>query len=140
MRKTTVLFCVLIASAYPATAMVTNEIPDNPIIGTWTWALPNGCMEKHTFLASGMVSGTSGSEYTEEKYSISSKPDSNGFYKLTGYTLKDTGGPDCGGSSEDHSGKEWTAYIRFSSDRTKHIECSEPNTDTCWGPYTRSDE
>lgn len=138
MKNTAATFYVLATLAFSAHAVASPcEAVDNPIIGTWTRTLPNGCTEKHTFLASGVVSGTSGSQYDEEKFSISPTPDSSGFYKLTGATLKNTGGANCGGSSEDHTGKEWTNYILFSKDRTKHFVCSEPDISTCWGPFIK---
>lgn len=138
MKNFAAILYVLATLSFPAHAAVPpGEVVDSPIIGTWTLTLPNGCTEKHTFLASGIVSGTSGVEYVEEKFSISSAPDPNGFYKLTGVTLKNTGGPNCGGSSEDHTGKEWMNYILFSKDRTKHFVCSEPDINACWGPYLK---
>ncbi len=140
MKRAAAILCISATLTSAASAAIRSEVQGGPIVGTWTWTAPNSCVEKHTYLPSGLVSGTSGSEYTEEKYSISAEPDANGFYKLTGLTLKDTGGPDCAGSSEDYSGKEWTAYIRFSKDGTKLLACSEPNIDTCWGPYTKSYE
>lgn len=119
-------------------ATSTTPIPPGPpIIGTWTFTLPNGCIERHTFDANGRMSGTSGQEYVEEDYTLSAGPDASGFYTLTGLTLKDTGGPDCGDSSEDHTGKSWTVYVRFSKDRQKYLSCAEATMEHCWGPYHR---
>lgn len=138
MKNTAAIFYVLATLSFSAHADApSSKAIDNPIVGTWIRTLPNGCTEKHTFLASGLVSGTSGTEYDEEKFLISDIPDHNGFYKLTGVTLKNTGGPNCGGSSEDHMGEEWTNYILFSKDRTKHFACSEPDINTCWGPFNK---
>lgn len=108
-----------------------------PIVGTWEWQLPDGCVENHTFLPNGTLSGTSGAEYTEENYTISSTPNEYGFYRLNGFTLKDTGGPDCADSSEVHTGKPWTVYILFSPRGDLHLACSEPDMKSCWGPYRR---
>ena len=138
MKNATAAFYVLVTLSFSAYAAAPpGKAIDNPIVGTWTRTLPDGCKEKHTFLASGLVSGTSGAEYDEEKFSIVAMPDHNGFYKLAGVTLKNTGGPNCGGSSEDRTGKEWMNYILFSKDRAKHFACSEPDINTCWGPFIR---
>ncbi len=128
---------VLLAGSLPVWAALPGESAISPMVGTWEATLPNGCVERHTFRADGFMSGTSGVEYVEEKYTFHPLPDEGGFHKLEGLTLNDTGGPDCGDSIEDHSGKSWTAYIVFSPDKNMHLVCAEPRLATCWGPYRR---
>lgn len=121
-------------------AAIGSTAPISPIVGTWERTLPSGCTERYTFQEDGKMSGTSGAEYVEEEYAISAMHDAGGFFMLTGFTIKDTGGPDCDDSSEDHTGKPWIVYILFSPELDKHIACSEPNTNSCWGPYMRIDK
>lgn len=136
-------FLLLLAIVFPAlSAQAASpssevELKFSPIVGTWSFRLPNGCTERHTYRANGFLSGTSGEEYVEERYELSAVPDVNGFYTLTGHNLKDSGGPDCSGSSEDFSGRDWTVFVRFSADFAKYVVCVEPRPDRCWGPYLK---
>lgn len=136
MRQVMVAIC-LAGLWKPAPAGEWNRLSVSPIIGLWEWRMPDGCIERHEFLTTGRMLGSSVAERVEEAFEISSYPDGKGFFRLSGRTLKDTGGPDCSGSKDNHSGKKWAVYVRFSPDKEEHFVCVEPRVTTCWGPYRR---
>ena len=109
-----------------------------PLIGKWQWTRSqNKCTELYDFRADGTAPVTSGTEKTENTYSIANSPDQNGFYRITMKTTKDYGGKDCGDNEGDSTGQESTNFVLFNPSRSMHIVCVEPKEERCFGPLRR---
>src|SRR5581483_3333468 len=63
---------------------------DHPVLGTWTFVLPDGsCEETYRFRSDGSTVVTSGEEVAESTYEISAKPSASGYYKWVDTIVKD---------------------------------------------------
>ena len=119
-----------------ATLVQAQEPPS--IVGKWTFTDPrNGCKETYDFRADGTATARSGTEKTEDTYSMTSEPDANGYYALTITTVKDYGGKDCGESEDDNTGQKSTVYLRFHPTGNAYIFCYTPAFERCFGPYKK---
>ena len=108
------------------------------IVGKWTFTDPrNSCKEMYEFRADGTSTARSGTEKTDDTYSITSEPDANGFYALTIKTEKDFGGKDCGESEDDNTGQTSTVYLLFHPTGNAYIFCHTPAFQRCFGPYKK---
>lgn len=111
--------------------------PDHPLVGAWTFSLPDGsCSETYRFLPDGTSVTTSGEEIGESKYGVSAEPSAKGFYKLTDTVTKANGKNDCGGSVTP-VGKETTNFIRFDDAEERMIICRNESLEMCFGPLRR---
>jgi hypothetical protein len=111
------------------------------IVGKWTWTrAENACTEVYDYRPDGTLYVESGTEKTDNTYSMASSPDENGFVKTVLKIVKDYGGKDCADSDEDNTGQESTVYILFHSSRSIHAVCRDANLDACYGPLRRMKE
>jgi hypothetical protein len=111
------------------------------IVGKWTWTrADNACTEVYDYRADGTLQVLSGSETTDNTYSIDAAPDKNGFFKMVLKIVKDHGGKDCADSEEDNTGQEQVVYVLFHSSRELHAVCRDPNLEACYGPLRRVKE
>lgn len=111
------------------------------IVGKWTWTrADNSCTEVYDYRPDGTLQVQSGSERTDNTYSIDSAPDQNGFFKMVLKIVKDHGGKDCADSEEDNTGQEQVVYVLFHSSKPLHAVCRDPNLETCYGPLRRVKE
>jgi hypothetical protein len=111
------------------------------IVGKWTWTrADNACTEVYDYRADGTLEVLSGSERTDNTYSIDSAPDQNGFFRMVLKIVRDYGGKDCADSEEDNTGQEQVVYVLFHSSRALHAVCRDPNLETCYGPLRRVKE
>jgi hypothetical protein len=104
------------------------------IVGTWEWTRKNNnCSEQYYFREDGTLSIKSGDKQTQANYLMSWTPEPNGRYKLTIVTVKDHGGRDCAGSTEDTTGRRSTVYLLFGQSREAMIQCDSPESANCTG-------
>lgn len=108
------------------------------LVGTWTWTRPsNGCVEVYDYRADGRAFVQSGSERSENRYSLSGKRLPSGFYRLSATIVKDYGGTDCADSDTDDTGAAYVNYLRFSPAGSEYLACYEESLDSCFGPLRR---
>lgn len=110
----------------------------HPLVGKWQWTRPvNKCTELYDFRPDGTVPVMSGTEKTDNTYTVTATPDHNGFYRLTMTITKDYGGKDCADDETDGTAEESTNYVLFDPSKTMHIVCVEPKVERCFGPLRR---
>ena len=110
---------------------------DHPIIGTWRITLPDGsCSETYRIRADGTTLVFSNEEVAESIFSISEKPDKDGFYEETDTIVKDNGKLDCSGEVTK-PGKPVTNYLQFHPNGNLFVMCVERSLDRCIGPFVR---
>lgn len=110
----------------------------HPLVGKWEWTRPsNNCTEVYDFRTDGTVPVRSGSEKTENVFTVAANPDQNGFYRQTIKTTKDYGGTDCANDETDSTGQESTIFVVFDPSKTTHLVCREPKVERCFGPLRR---
>ncbi len=130
-----VAFCALLLATAIAAAQTVKPhriARDHPIVGSWTYAAPDGsCMETYLFRPDGTSVTTSGAEISETVFEIAAKPDPNGFYKWTDRVVKDNGKEDCAGEVTA-AGKVVTNYVLFSPAGDEFIVCAQPALDACF--------
>lgn len=126
------------ANVFGAANIPTKPPFGHPLIGKWTWTRSaNNCTEIYDYRSDGTAPVSSGTEKTDNVFSVSDMPDANGFYLMTIKTTKDYGGKDCGDDESDNTGMESTNYILFNRDRSQYIACMQPTLDKCFGPLRR---
>ena len=111
--------------------------PSHPILGTWTFDLPDGtCSETYRFRSDGSTIVTSADEVAESTYTVAATPSKNGFYKWVDKIIKDNGKKDCSGQITT-PGKTITNFIRFDASREMLIVCRQESSEECFGPLRR---
>ena len=122
-----------VASADPPHAPKTNH----PIIGTWTFAVPDSdCEETYYVRQDGTTLVTSGQEVAESVYEIADEPSAKGFYKNTDRIVKDNGKKDCAGEITK-VGSQVINFIRFHPGGDMMIICRDESLEACFGPLYR---
>jgi hypothetical protein len=111
---------------------------DHPIVGRWTYTLPDGSgTETYHFRSDGTSVVTSNEEIAESVFDIAAKPDANGFYKWADELVKDNGKKDCAGEVTA-VGKVVTNFILFSPGGDQFVICAQRSLDACFGPLERA--
>ena len=124
--------------ALAAPSAMIRPTPGHPLLGKWEWTRDmNKCTEVYEFRADGSAPITSGTEKTDNVYTVAVDPDINSFYRLTLRTTKDFGGKDCADDTSDSTGTEGTNYIRFNPARDQYLSCYEAKLERCFGPLRR---
>lgn len=124
--------------AVAAPMVISRPIAGHPLIGKWQWTRSmNKCTEVYDFRDDGTVPVISGTERTDNVYTVAVDPDINGFYRMTIRTTKDHGGKDCGNDESDSTGVESTNYLFFNASRDQYRACYEPSLNKCFGPLRR---
>jgi hypothetical protein len=140
-RLTRILLTATIVVAATAAAQTIKPhriAKDHPIVGQWTYTVPDGsCTETYHFRSDGTSVVTSGDEIAESVFDIAAKPDADGFYKWSDELVKDNGKKDCAGEVTA-PGKVVTNYILFSPGGDQFIICAEQSLDRCFGPLERA--
>ena len=114
-----------------------GQQPD--IAGTWEWSRrKDGCAEQYVYRPDGTLSIRRGEESTENTYRMSWAPEPGGRYKVTVVTVKDDGGRDCDGSSDDDTGRQRVVYVLFGQSRETMIQCSSEAGADCTGLMRRT--
>ncbi len=137
MKKTATaltFFCI-------ATTAIANVTDSNtlPLYGKWSWIYQqNNCTEVYDYRSDNTTLITSGDEQAESSFTISEKPDQNGFYRMTDVTTKSNGLTGCDGQSGGTPvGDTATIYIIFSPTKDEMVICQEPSLNACMGPLRR---
>jgi len=113
---------------------------DHPLIGTWTWEVPDAkCSELYRIRKDGTALITSGDEVAETTFTISAKPSAKGFYKWVDRVAKDNGKKDCAGETM-RVGQELTNYVNIHPSGQALLLCEREDINTCVGPLTRQKE
>ena len=109
------------------------------IVGTWEWARKkDGCPERHVYRDDGTVSIRRGDKLTENTYLMAWAPEPTGRYPLAVVTVRDDGGRDCDGSTEDGTGRRSVVYVLFSQSHESMIQCGSPAGADCTGLMRRT--
>lgn len=120
------------------TSQESSTQTNNPLLGTWEWTnIKNGCHETYIFAHDGSSHIVSGDEVSEAKYSLSEKPTSSGFYKVTLTITQDKGGKDCSDDVSDSTGQQFTNFLAFHPSGNLYVVCEKESTDSCIGPLKR---
>ncbi len=139
----------LLLLAVVAAAPATGAAPDHsvrpaaghPLIGKWQWTRSlNNCSEVYVYKADGTALVPSGTEKTDNVYTVTAHPDAIGFSRMAIRTTMDHGGKDCGDDDSDSTGMESTNFFIFNADRSQYLACDEPNMEKCFGPLRRAPE
>jgi hypothetical protein len=108
------------------------------LAGTWEWTRKkDGCVERFVFRDNGTVAITRGEKRTENTYLRAWTPEPNGRFRLTITTVKDHGGRDCEGATDDSTGRRSVVYVLFSQSRESMIFCAAPEGTDCTGLMRR---
>lgn len=139
MKAIGVFFLMLVAAASAQADPATPPGPSHPLVGTWSWTIPDGsCTETYTFRADGTSFVTSGHEVAESAFAIDPRPGANGFYKFTDTVTKDNGKRDCVGQETGSPvGKQVTRYVHFDLSGQAFIMCQSELLDACFGPLRK---
>jgi len=121
------------------TAAAVTALAQQPsIVGSWEWSRKkDACPEVHVYREDGTLSVRSGGKSTENTFLMAWAPEPGGRYRLTVVTVKDDGGRDCDGSTEDRTGRQSVVYVLFSQSRESMIQCVSPSGADCTGLMRR---
>lgn len=137
--KTTVVAFSACFMATSALAVSTPSLAQHPLYGKWEWTYAkNNCTEVYNYRQDNTSVVTSGEERGESRFTISDKPDLNGFYRMTDVVTKSNGRTGCDGEPGGTPvGDSATIYILFSPTKTELVICQEPSLNACMGPLRR---
>ncbi|MHB1249741.1 MAG: hypothetical protein ACYCZL_10155 [Polaromonas sp.] len=120
-----------------AAAQVTT-LAKHPIVGTWTWTLPDRpCTETWLYRANGTRLGSSGEEVVKGDFEITPIPSLLGFYRLVETVIEANGKRDCSGDLHEASSERVTRFIQFSPKLDQLIVCKAESLQACFGPLKR---
>jgi hypothetical protein len=135
--RPTVIFLLTIFLMAGASSTKAQSASAQLLVGKWSWTMPkSGCVERHEYRADGTRAVQSGEERSETRYSVSG-PTPKGFMKLTVTAIKDFGGIDCGGGTEDDSGKTFSVFFLLHRSGNAVLFCYEEALRDCYGPFDR---
>ena len=110
----------------------------SPVVGTWRWTLFSGkCTETLQYRTDGVLLSTSGDAATEWRYTASSAPDAQGFYKTDEISTRYNAKKDCSGDMVDEIGLDTVKFIQLNPAKDRMIICKTPSLQTCYGPLKR---
>ena len=135
--KRLIVLIALALSACAASNLRPTPSADHPIIGKWTWTLPDGkCSETYDFRTDATTFVTSGEEVAESTYEISAAPSPNGFYKIVDTVTKTNGSRDCAGQPTP-IGDTAINFIRIHPSGNMFLMCQNESLNACFGPLRR---
>lgn len=122
-----------------AIAKVSDSSEPLPLYGKWSWIYTkNNCTEVYDYRSDNTAVIISGEEQAESSFTISDKPDLNGFYLMTDVVTKSNGQTGCDGQlGGTPVGNTATIYITFSPTKDEMVICQEPSFNACVGPIRR---
>jgi hypothetical protein len=134
-----VLTCLLTVASLASRAVPAATAKSHPLLGEWTWTRKeNNCTEIYSYNADGTSKISSGEEVAETRFSISDKPDQNGFYRMDDEVTKDNGRADCDGAAGGSSvGEKATVYVIIRPAGDEMVICQQPSFSECFGPLRR---
>ena len=112
--------------------------PQHPIIGIWTFDVPDtNCTETYTYRPDGTSVYSSGDEVGESRFEIADQPSTAGYFKMTDKVTRNNGKADCMGETLP-IGDAVTLYVRFHPEHfNEFILCLEESDEACFGPFTK---
>ena len=137
--KTIAAAFIISSIATSAVATVTDLSTQHPLYGKWAWTYTkNNCTEVYNFRPDNTSVVTSGEEIGESRFTISDKPDLNGFHLMTDVITKSNSRTGCDGEPGGTPvGDTATMYIFFSPTKREMAICQEPSFNSCFGPLRR---
>lgn len=137
--KTTATALILFFTATATIANAADSSESLPLYGKWSWTyVKNNCTEVYDYRSDNTTVITSGEEQAESSFTISDKPDLNGFYRMTDVATKSNGRTGCDGEPGGTPvGDTATIYITFSPTKDEMVICQEPSFNSCMGPLQR---
>lgn len=128
---------ILCSIAISAIANVADS--PHPLYGKWSWTYAkNNCTEVYDYRPDNTAVITSGDELAESRFTISDKPDLNGFYRMVDVATKSNGRTGCDGEPGGTPvGDTATLYIFFKPTKDEMVMCQEPSFKACMGPLRR---
>lgn len=110
----------------------------SPVVGTWRWTLFSGkCTETLQYRTDGVLLSTSGDAATEWRYTASSAPDAQGFYKTDEISTRYNAKKDCSGDMVEEIGLDAVKFIQLNPAKDQMIVCKTPSLQACYGPFRR---
>lgn len=110
----------------------------HPVLGRWHLELFGGeCAEDVEFRADGTRLVTAGPQKLRAVFTISAKPDGQGFYKLTDTIRWTNDLPDCAGRKPP-VGDAAVGYATFNTNKDRMYACQKKDMTSCWGPYVKN--
>lgn len=118
-------------------AVAGPPVPDHPILGAWTFTIPNShCSETYEFRPDGTLLTSSGEARSKRVYEIAASPNPKGFYRLMDRVIRENGKLDCFGEPTE-PGVSAIIFIRFSASGNSFVACEAESPDNCIGPLKR---
>jgi hypothetical protein len=129
----------MLLSCSMATLAFANVSTPHPLYGKWTWTrAENNCTEVYDFRPDNTSRVTSGEETGESRFTISEKPDVQGFYRVVDVVTKTNGKAGCDGAAGGSPvGDTATIYVFIRPSRNEMVICEQPSFDACFGPLRR---
>lgn len=136
---TTLLFCFSATTALANVGDVVGSSSTHRLYGKWAWTYAkNNCTEVYEYRLDNTSVVTSGEEVGESRFTITDKPNMNGFYRMTDVVTKSNGRTGCDGEPGGTPvGDEATIYIIFHPTKEEMLICQEPSLNACFGPLRR---
>lgn len=140
--KTIASVLIICSISMSAVANVTDSPQRHPLYGKWVWTYAkNNCEEVYHYRSDNTSVVTSAEEVGESRFTISDKPDLNGFYRMTDVVTKSNGLTGCDGTPGGTPvGDTVTLYIFFRPTKSEMLICQEPSLKACMGPLRRISE
>ena len=136
-RPLAMSLAVLCATALPAAAAPSSPPASHPLLGIWVLSIPQlGCSETYHFRGDGTTLVKSAQEISESEFTVSERPNANGFYKMEDRVVKDNGKEDCSGAITK-VGARATNYLRFHPAGKRFVMCRDEAGEACIGPFER---
>lgn len=137
-KVATILFAAMLLNGCVANSVKSITLLHR-LYGKWAWTYEtNNCTEIYEFRSDNTSIVTSGEEVGESRFTITDKPDLNGFYRMTDVVTKSNGRTGCDGEPGGTPvGDEVTIYIIFHPTKGEMLICQDPSLNACFGPLRR---
>jgi len=131
--------CLMATAAFANVGDAVSNSPTHRLYGKWAWTYEkNNCTEVYEYRSDNTSIVTSGEEVAESRFTITDKPDLNGFYRMTDKVTKSNGHTGCDGEPGGSPvGDEVTIYIIFHPKKDEMLICQDPSLNACFGPLRR---
>jgi hypothetical protein len=129
-----ILMSLSVATTVPAAGLTKH-----PLFGKWTWTRKeNNCTEVYDYRPDHTSRITSGDEVSESRFTITDKPDINGFYRMVDEVTKDNGRAGCDGTPGGSPiGDKATTFVYIRQPGDEMVMCEAPSFSSCFGPLKR---
>jgi hypothetical protein len=130
---------IILCSIATGTVANTGISSTHPLYGKWAWTYQkNNCTEVYDYRTDNISIVTSGDEIGESHFTISDKPDLDGFYRMTDTQTKSNGRTGCDGAPGGTPvGDTITVHIFFLPAKDEMLICQDPSLNACFGPLRR---